>query len=64
MATVSDSLTHIVQLKFYMKAAVDAHRVLFEAQGICRDEICAHLYVFWRGSRRSIAMRLRLAEKR
>jgi hypothetical protein len=45
IATVSDSLVYILQLKFYMKAVVDAQTVQFEAQGIYRDEICARIHV-------------------
>jgi transposase len=45
MVTVSDSLIYILQFKFYMKAAVDAQIVQFEAQSIFRDEMyaCFHL---------------------
>jgi hypothetical protein len=45
IATVSDSLISILQLKFSMQAAVDARIIQLEAQGICQDEICAHLHV-------------------
>jgi hypothetical protein len=45
IAGVSDWLIYISQLKFYMKAAVDAQIIQFEAQGLCRYEIWVRLHV-------------------